>query len=352
MATKTELLNEDSIEEIPDMLDDEEEELDPVVDDLDLEVVMDYEEHFSDHTGITSDDSVSLYLNEMSRVPLLFKEEEIALAKKMEIGRQARQTLMESEGAIENREEVEKLIREGKEAREYLIKANIRLVVSIAKKYRQYGSSFLDLIQAGNVGLIRAVDKFDYRMGNRFSTYATWWIRRSVLRFLNQQERTIRLPNYLSNRLSKVRHVTRDLSQELGRQPTIEEISEQVDQSPEEIRQLIHYARLPISLDEPVGEDDESELLNFVENENAAVPFNSVQQRLLEEDIGAALDELTERESSIIKLRFGLEGNRSHTLKELGEIFGVTRERIRQIQQKALRKLRSPQNQSKLRNYL
>ncbi len=316
------------------------------------ELEMEYEEHISDHTGITSDDSVSLYLNEMSRVPLLNREEEITLAKKMEMGRHARQIMLEANGDIENFDEIQRLITEGKEAREYLIKANIRLVVSIAKKYRRFGSSFLDLIQAGNVGLIRAVDKFDYTLGNRFSTYATWWIRRSVLRFLNQKERTIRLPNYLSNRLRKVQHVTRDLSQQLGRQPTLEEISEHVEQDVEELRQLIHYARLPISLDEPVGDDGESELIHFVENENVVAPFVTVQQHLLEEDISAALGELTEREASIIKLRFGLEGNRSHTLKELGEIFGVTRERIRQIQQKALRKLRSPQNQTKLRNYL
>jgi RNA polymerase primary sigma factor len=311
-----------------------------------------YEETISDHTGITSDDSVSLYLNEMSRVPLLTREEEISLAKKMEKGRIARQLMIDTDGEVENIDEIKELIREGKEAREYLIKANIRLVVSIAKKYRQYGSSFLDLIQAGNVGLIRAVDKFDYSRGNRFSTYATWWIRRSVLRFLNQKERTIRLPNYLSNRLRKVRHVTRDLSQQLGRQPTLDEISEHVEQTPEELRQLIDYARLPISLDKPVGEDGETELLNFVENDSEPTPFTSVQQTMLEEDIENALGELSEREASIIKLRFGLGGNRSHTLKELGEIFGVTRERIRQIQQKALRKLRSPQNQVRLRNYL
>jgi RNA polymerase primary sigma factor len=311
-----------------------------------------YEENISDHTGITSDDSVSLYLNEMSRVPLLTREEEISLAKKMEKGRKARQIMIEADGDVENIGEIQEMIREGKEAREYLIKANIRLVVSIAKKYRQYGSSFLDLIQAGNVGLIRAVDKFDYSRGNRFSTYATWWIRRSVLRFLNQKERTIRLPNYLSNRLRKVRHVTRDLSQQLGRQPTLDEISEHVEQTPDELRQLIDYARLPISLDKPVGDDGETELLNFVENDSEPTPFTSVQQTMLEEDIEFALDELSEREASIIKLRFGLEGNRSHTLKELGEIFGVTRERIRQIQQKALRKLRSPQNQVRLRNYL
>lgn len=349
MATQTDFSDVDEKEDDFDTVYDDVEELeDQTPETLEVE----YEEHFSDHTGITSDDSVSLYLNEMSRVPLLSKDEEIALAKKMEIGRQARQIMIENDGQLENIEEVKKQIKEGKEAREYLIKANIRLVVSIAKKYRRFGSSFLDLIQAGNVGLIRAVDKFDYSLGNRFSTYATWWIRRSVLRFLNQKERTIRLPNYLSNRLRKVQHVTRDLSQELGRQPTLEEISELVEQSPEELRQLIHYSRLPISLDEPMGEDGENELLNFVENENAVVPFNSVQQTLMEEDISNALGELTEREASIIKLRFGLEGNRSHTLKELGEIFGVTRERIRQIQQKALRKLRSPQNQVKLRNYL
>ncbi len=181
----------------------------------------------------------------------------------MEKGRKARALMIESDGEVENLDEIKERIREGKEAREYLIKANIRLVVSIAKKYRQYGSSFLDLIQAGNVGLIRAVDKFDYSRGNRFSTYATWWIRRSVLRFLNQKERTIRLPNYLSNRLRKVRHVTRDLSQQLGRQPTLEEISEHLEQSSEELRQLIDYARLPISLDKPVGEDGETELLNL-----------------------------------------------------------------------------------------
>ena len=330
-------LSEDETEEIEDI-----EEIEDVT----------YEETISDHTGITSDDSVSLYLNEMSRVPLLTREEEISLAKKMEKGRKARQLMIDTDGEVENIEEIKDLIREGKEAREYLIKANIRLVVSIAKKYRQYGSSFLDLIQAGNVGLIRAVDKFDYSRGNRFSTYATWWIRRSVLRFLNQKERTIRLPNYLSNRLRKVRHVTRDLSQQLGRQPTLDEISEHVEQTPEELRQLIDYARLPISLDKPVGEDGETELLDFVENDSEPTPFTSVQQTMLEEDIVSALDELSEREASIIKLRFGLEGNRSHTLKELGEIFGVTRERIRQIQQKALRKLRSPQNQMRLRNYL
>jgi RNA polymerase primary sigma factor len=349
MTTQTDFTDVDEKEEdFEAVYDDVEEPEDQTPEAFEVE----YEEHISDHTGITSDDSVSLYLNEMSRVPLLSKDEEIALAKKMEIGRQARQMMIDSDGELENIEEIKSLIKEGKEAREYLIKANIRLVVSIAKKYRRFGSSFLDLIQAGNVGLIRAVDKFDYSLGNRFSTYATWWIRRSVLRFLNQQERTIRLPNYLSNRLRKVQHVTRDLSQELGRQPTLEEISELVEQTPEELRQLIHYSRLPISLDEPVGEDGENELLNFVENENAVVPFNSVQQTLLEEDISGALGDLSEREASIIKLRFGLEGNRSHTLKELGEIFGVTRERIRQIQQKALRKLRSPQNQVKLRNYL
>lgn len=312
----------------------------------------DYHEQLTESDSIASDDSVSLYLNEMSRVPLLSKEEEITLAKKMEAGRKARLTLAAAEGDHQKIEELKQKINEGKEAREYLIKANIRLVVSVAKKYRQYGSSFLDLIQAGNLGLIRAVDKFEYRHGNRFSTYATWWIRRSVLRFLNEKERTIRLPNYLGNHLRKVRFVTRDLAQQLGRQPTLEEISEHVDQDIEELRLLIQYAQIPVSLDEQVGEEEDSDRYTFVEDEEAVAPFDHVQQRLLESDISLALSQLTEREASVIKLRFGLEGNRSHSLKELGEIFGVTRERIRQIQQKALMKLRNPNNQAKLSNYL
>jgi RNA polymerase primary sigma factor len=242
-------------------------------------------------------------------------------------------------------------VNEGKEAREHLIKANIRLVVNIAKKYRRYSSSFLDLIQAGNVGLIRAVDKFDYTMGNRFSTYATWWIRRSVLRHLNQKERTIRLPNYLSTKIRKIHRVRKELMIKLSRTPTYEEIGEKVDMPANEVERLLGYAQRSISLDQPIGDDGDTDLQSYIENKNAPNPFTEVRQTLLTEDILDALNDLTDREAKILTLRFGLNGSRKHTLKELGEIFGITRERIRQIQKGALRKLRNPTIRQKLRNY-
>ena len=295
--------------------------------------------------------SVSLYLNEMDRVPLLSREEEVQLSKLIEAGSAARQRMLD----IEDPNEIEALketVKNGKDAREHLIKANIRLVVNIAKKYRRYSSSFLDLIQAGNVGLIRAVDKFDYKRGNRFSTYATWWIRRSVLRHLNQKERTIRLPNYLSTRIRKILAARKELTVKLSRQPTMKEISEIVNLPPDDVEKLLGYARRTVSLDQPVGEDGDSDLQSYIENKNAPNPFIEVRQSLLVEDLISAIDDLTEREASILKLRFGLDGERKHTLKELGEMFGITRERIRQIQKGALRKLRHPIYRSKLRNYV
>lgn len=308
-------------------------------------------EKVSDQTGITADDTISLYLNEMDRVPLLSKEEEIALAKKMETGRIAREKMLDYDPASPEFNSLMDDVNEGKEAREHLIKANIRLVVNIAKKYRRYSSSFLDLIQAGNVGLIRAVDKFDYTMGNRFSTYATWWIRRSVLRHLNQKERTIRLPNYLSTKIRKIHRVRKELMIKLSRTPTYEEIGEKVDMPAKEVERLLGYAQRSISLDQPIGEDGESDLQSYIENKNAPNPFTEVRQTLLTEDILDALNDLTDREAKILTLRFGLNGSRKHTLKELGEIFGITRERIRQIQKGALRKLRNPTIRQKLRNY-
>jgi RNA polymerase primary sigma factor len=311
-----------------------------------------YQEKVSDHTGIVADDTVSLYLNEMSRVPLLSRKEEVQLAKRMERGHEARQRLLELNGIDDNLSETRRIIEDGEAARDHLIKANVRLVVNIAKKYRKYGSSFLDLIQAGNVGLIRAVDKFDYTKGNRFSTYATWWIRRSVLRFLNQNERTIRLPNYLSTRIRKIHKVNKQLTKKLSRDPTIEEIAKEVEHTAEEVEKLLGYSRRSVSLDQPVGEEGDSDLKSLIQNKNAPNPFGSVQEHLLEEDVLKSLDILTEREAEILKLRFGLGGRKSHTLKELGAMFGVTRERIRQIQQGALRKLRHPQVRRKLRHYL
>jgi RNA polymerase primary sigma factor len=309
-------------------------------------------EKISDQSGVVADDTVSLYLNEMDRVPLLSRSEEVSLAKKMEAGRFARQKLVESNGDPEELRILRKDIDNGRNARDHMIKANIRLVVNIAKKYRRFSSSFLDLIQAGNVGLIRAVDKFDYTMGNRFSTYATWWIRRSVLRHLNQKERTIRLPNYLSTRIRKIHRVRKMLMDKYSRTPTMEEIGKEVEMPAEEVERLLGYAKCSISLDQPIGDDGETDLQSYIENKNAPNPFTEVRENMMAEDIIGALKELTEREARILTLRFGLAGSRKHTLKELGEIFGITRERIRQIQKGALRKLRHPNVRRKLRYYL
>jgi RNA polymerase primary sigma factor len=311
-----------------------------------------FEEKISDPQGIIADDTVSLYLNEMDRVPLLNHAEEISLAKKIEAGRDARQKMLENFDDRYKLEALKGIVEEGKEAREHLIKANIRLVVNIAKKYRRYSSSFLDLIQAGNEGLIRAVDKFDHTKGNRFSTYATWWIRRSVLRHLNEKERTIRLPNYLSTRIRKIHKTRKDLSIQLSRNPTMEEIGQVMEIPGEEIQRLLNYAQNTISLDEPVGEDDDDTYLhNYIENKNAPNPFVEVRQNFLTDDVLDALSVLTEREAQILILRYGLGGAKQHTLKELGEKFGITRERIRQIQKGAIKKLRDPNIRKRLQHY-
>lgn len=317
---------------------------------MDLDEVT-YEEKISDQSGIHADDTVSLYLNEMDRVPLLSREEEIVLAKEMEAGRIARERMLEFEGNPDEITILREDIDKGRIARDHMINANIRLVVNIAKKYRRYSSSFLDLIQAGNVGLIRAVDKFDYTRGNRFSTYATWWIRRAVLRHLNQKERTIRLPNYLSTRIRKIHQARKELMDKINRTPTMEEIGQKVEMNPEEVGKLLGYAQHAISLDEPIGDNGEADLQSYIENKDAPNPFIEVRQNLLAEDVLDALSELTEREAKILTLRFGLNGAKKHTLKELGEIFGITRERIRQIQKGALRKLRQPQVKRKLQYY-
>ena len=309
------------------------------------------EEKVSDQSDIIADDTVSLYLNEMDRVPLLSREEEVTLAKQIEAGRIAREKIFDFDGTQAEIEGLHQEIAAGRDARDHLIKANIRLVVNIAKKYRRYSSSFLDLIQAGNVGLIRAVDKFDYTKGNRFSTYATWWIRRSVLRHLNQKERTIRLPNYLSTRIRKIHKARKELTIKLSRTPTHEEVGKMVDMSADEVERLLGYARRAVSLDQPIGDDGEADLQSYIENKSAPNPFSEVKHNLLVEDVLDSLNVLTEREAKILRLRFGLGGERKHTLKELGDIFGITRERIRQIQKGALRKLRHPNVRRKLRHY-
>jgi len=309
------------------------------------------EEKISNQSNITADDSISLYLNEMDRVALLTHEEEISLAQKIEAGRMAREKMLDYTIGEDEIRTLTETIEVGQAARAHLIKANIRLVVNIAKRYRQYSESFLDLIQAGNEGLIRAVDKFDHSKGNRFSTYATWWIRRAVLRHLNQKERTIRLPNYLSSRIRKIHQTRKELSIQLTRTPTLDEIGRALEMTGEDVRRLLNYAQHTLSLDEPVDNDGDTTLENYIENTNAPNPFIEVRQNLLTEDILSALGELTEREAQILKMRFGLGGFRQHTLKELGEIFDLTRERIRQIQKGALRKLRQSNIREKIEHY-
>ena len=310
-----------------------------------------FEEKITDQDMVTADDTVSLYLNEMDRVPLLTRDEEVALAEKMEAGRVAREKMLDYNGNNGDFADLQQQVTDGRNARDHLVKANIRLVVNIAKKYRRYSSSFLDLIQAGNVGLIRAVDKFDYSKGNRFSTYATWWIRRSVLRHLNQKERNIRLPNYLSTKIRKIHKVHKELTIKHSRTPTSEEIGEFLDMPGAEVEKLLGYSQHTVSLDEPFGDDGDTNLQDYIENQNAPNPFSEVRQHLLSKDVLDALEVLTEREAQILTLRFGLGGAREHTLKELGEIFGITRERIRQIQKEALRKLRNPKVRRILRHY-
>ena len=310
-----------------------------------------FEEKISNQEEIISDDAISLYLNEMDRVPLLSKDEEISLAKNMEAGHTARKKMLDFTGDPNEFEALKKIVNNGQDSRDHLIKANIRLVVNIAKKYRRYSSSFLDLIQAGNVGLIRAVDKFDYRKGNRFSTYATWWIRRSVLRHLNQKERTIRLPNYLLTKIRKIHKTRLALTDELSRNPTMDEIGQALDMPGDQVQKLLDYARHTISLDQPISEDGDDTLQNFIENKNALNPFIEVRQNMMTKAVLDTFNALSDREAKILIYRYGLGEARVHTLKELGDMFGITRERIRQIQKGALAKLRHPNIRKKLRHY-
>jgi RNA polymerase primary sigma factor len=298
-------------------------------------------------------DPVSLYFNRMGREPLLTREEEVALAKKIERGREAKQQLTQSDDGELASPQLRQWVAEGAAARDKFIRANTRLVVNIAKKYRNKGMPFSDLIQAGNLGLIKAVDKFEYQQGNKFSTYATWWIRQSITRSLTQQSRTIRIPDHLSSRIRKVHQAARVLEQSLGRQPRPSEIAHQMGLTQERVERLLRISRRPLSLNRPVNnEDEQSELGSFIEDENTPTPSESAAQHLLKEDLEELLNELEPREARILRLRFGLQDNRTYTLEELGERFGVSRERIRQIERKALRKLRNPMYRRRLRDYL
>jgi len=305
-----------------------------------------------DLSRVLSEDTVGLYLREMARVPLLTIEEEVRLAKALESGRKARETLSNDGSDPREREELERQIEKGLAAREHLIKANTRLVVSIAKKYLGRGVPFLDLIQEGNLGLMKAVEKFDYSRGYRFSTYATWWIRQTVTRSIADQGRTIRVPVHMSDRIRRLYNTARVLEQEHGRRPTPEEIANEMDMEPRKVQWMLRVSWRPLSLERPVGEDEESELGSFIEDEATPTPTQSAYRHLLGEKIEDMLATLNPREARIIRLRFGLLNGRSYTLEEVGQKFGLTRERIRQIEGKALRRLRHPRRSRELRDYL
>ena len=301
---------------------------------------------------IAADDTISLYLREMAREPLLSREEEMELAQRIEHGDMAAQKCAAEKLSPEERRELKKQIQAAEEARARFIRANTRLVVSIAKKYVNHGVPFLDLIQEGNLGLITAVKKFDYRRGHRFSTYAIWWIRQAISRALADQGRTIRIPIHMSNRIRKIRELAQRLEKRWGQRPTPEEIAELIEIPPHEVRWMLSSSQQPISLEQPVGKEQNNELGYLIEDEEVPAPPDAAAQMLLAEEIDRVLATLDAREERILRLRYGLQDGQSYTLKELGERFGLTRERIRQIEGQALRKLRHPGRSRSLRDYL
>lgn len=313
--------------------------------------------------GVSVEDPVRMYLKEIGKVPLLSAEEEIDLAQKMEAGAVASEKIVILKGRIEENpeeeedlkaeiKELQKEVDNGSDAKKRLAEANLRLVVSIAKRYVGRGMLFLDLIQEGNLGLIKAVEKFDYRKGYKFSTYATWWIRQAITRAIADQARTIRIPVHMVETINKLIRVSRQLLQELGREPSPEEIAEEMGMPVERVREILKISQEPVSLETPIGEEEDSHLGDFIRDENVPVPADAAAFTLLKEQLEEVLGTLTEREQKVLTLRFGLEDGRARTLEEVGKEFNVTRERIRQIEAKALRKLRHPSRSRKLKDYL
>ena len=304
----------------------------------------------------TIDDPVRMYLREIGRVSLLTARDEVELAMAMEAGKAAfvRRGSLSEQARVDlfAERELRSTISRGEQARRRLVEANLRLVVSVAKKYIGRGMSLLDLIQEGNIGLIRAVEKFDYRMGFKFSTYATWWIRQAVTRAIADQARTIRIPVHMVETINKVTRTSRRLLQELGRDPSPEEIGNDLGLSAERVRDIIKVSQEPVSLETPVGEEEDSHLGDFIPDDGSLAPPEAATQQMLREQVEDVLASLTNRERRVLQLRFGLDDGRSRTLEEVGNEFGVTRERIRQIEAKALRKLRHPSRSKKLRDYL
>lgn len=341
-------------------------------DDEDDDIILDDEDEvevekidLSVPEGVSVEDPVRMYLKEIGKVPLLSADEEIELAQKMGAGSVAvekipllKERLAET-GDEQEKEEIQAEIKalqldvdRGSDAKKRLAEANLRLVVSIAKRYVGRGMLFLDLIQEGNLGLIKAVEKFDYRKGYKFSTYATWWIRQAITRAIADQARTIRIPVHMVETINKLIRVSRQLLQELGREPTPEEIAEEMKMPVERVREILKISQEPVSLETPIGEEEDSHLGDFIKDDNVPVPADAAAFTLLKEQLEEVLGTLTEREQKVLTLRFGLEDGRARTLEEVGKEFNVTRERIRQIEAKALRKLRHPSRSRKLKDYL
>lgn len=315
--------------------------------------------------GVSVEDPVRMYLKEIGKVPLLSAEEEINLAQRMEEGNVATEKIQLLKGRMEEAEDeaekaeiqeeikaMQKDIDLGSDAKKRLAEANLRLVVSIAKRYVGRGMLFLDLIQEGNLGLIKAVEKFDYRKGYKFSTYATWWIRQAITRAIADQARTIRIPVHMVETINKLIRVSRQLLQELGREPSPEEIAAEMNMPVDRVREILKISQEPVSLETPIGEEEDSHLGDFIKDDNVPVPADAAAFTLLKEQLEEVLGTLTEREQKVLTLRFGLEDGRARTLEEVGKEFNVTRERIRQIEAKALRKLRHPSRSRKLKDYL
>ena len=340
-------------------------------DDVDDDILLDEEDEvevdkidLSVPDGVSVEDPVRMYLKEIGKVPLLSADEEIELAQKMEDGAVAAEKISILKGRMDNatdeekadlKDEIKKLQKEvdfGADAKKRLAEANLRLVVSIAKRYVGRGMLFLDLIQEGNLGLIKAVEKFDYKKGYKFSTYATWWIRQAITRAIADQARTIRIPVHMVETINKLIRVSRQLLQELGREPSPEEIAAEMNMPVERVREILKISQEPVSLETPIGEEEDSHLGDFIKDDNVPVPADAAAFTLLKERLEEVLGTLTEREQKVLTLRFGLEDGRARTLEEVGKEFNVTRERIRQIEAKALRKLRHPSRSRKLKDYL
>jgi len=302
--------------------------------------------------NIDTDDTIGLYLKEVSRVPLLTATEEVELAQRIERGRMAREELAKGNVSPRRRTELRRLIEDGWAAREHLITANSRLVISVAKKYMGRGVPFLDLIQEGNIGLIRATKKFDYRRGHKFSTYATWWIRQAVTRAIADQGRTIRVPVHMGDQINKLLRVQHQLTQRLGREPSVEELADALEVPPKKVENMIQVARRPLSLETPTDDEEDSVLGDFIEDDEAPPPDDTATYNLLREHLGEVLNGLPPREVRILQLRYGLLDGQAYTLEEVGRKMGVTRERVRQIEAQALSRLRHPTIRRKLRDYL